>query len=172
MLRAIVRTVIAGVRHIKLSARSCPDWRKDLAMLHYCESDLEEAERQERSPKGSVEYASEILTLNIQGMPVAKSRYEWAQFKGLEPLGYYPFLSYDTEKSKGVILHNSLLDLVQLNRSRPDLSLDELYELIQHKYLRASTAYYVESVIRLSGALLIIVAFVVLLLLFVLHVFR
>jgi len=138
----------------------------------YNESDLEEAERLELSPKGSVEYASEILTLNIQGIPVAKSRYGWAQFKGLESLPYYPFLSYDTEKSKGVILHNSLLDLVQLNKSRPDLSLDELYELIQHKYLRASTAYYVEAFIRLSGALLILITSVLLLLLLVRHLLR
>jgi hypothetical protein len=133
---SLTRKIIACIRHAKFAGHACPEWRKDLAMMNFLETDLEEAERQGKAPKGTTQYASEMLTINIKGINFAKTRYQWAEWRGEDPLQYFPYRSYDTDKTKAVLIHAALLDLVAFNKSNPELSLDQLYELIQRKYWR------------------------------------
>ena len=108
-------------------------------MIQYRESDLPRAAEKGLLPEGTLEYAMKILELRIQGKTVAKTRWKWAQFENSEstfPFPRFPYRSYDSDRTKGIIIHNALLDLVSLNKANPELSLDELYSIIQDKYWR------------------------------------
>ena len=127
----------AGLRTAMTFTQSCPGWRRDLAMIQCRESDLPRAAKNGWLPDGTLDYAMEILELKIQGKTVAKTRWQWAQFMSPEsssPFPRFPYRSYDSDRTKGVIVHRALLDLVSLNRNRPELSLDELYSIIADKY--------------------------------------
>lgn len=105
-------------------------------MIRFRESDLPKAVEKGVLPKETLDYAMEIIELKFQGKTVAKTRWQWAHFENSQsPLPRYPYWSYDSDKTKGMIIHDALLDLVSLNKAHPELSLDELHCLIQQKYL-------------------------------------
>jgi len=108
-------------------------------MIRYREETLLAAGAKGYLPEGTVEYAMELIELNIQGKAVAKTRYQWARFQTSQsPFPSYPFRSYDSDKTKGKNLHDALLDLVSLNKAHPELSLDELHNLISNTYWHSS----------------------------------
>lgn len=132
---SFVKAIKAAFRTAASSARSCPGWEMDLAMIQYREATLLSAAAKGYLPEGTAEYAMEVIELNIQGKAVAKTRYQWAQFKTSQsPFPRFPYRSYDSDKTKAKNIHDALLDLVSLNKAKPQLSLDELYNLIADKY--------------------------------------
>ncbi len=130
-----MKTITAGLRAVSTLTRDCPDWERDLAMTSFREADLQAAERMGMVPLGTYEYANEIIELTIQGKIIAKTRCQWAEFSSPDStFPRYPYRSYDTDRTKGVIVHKALSDLVALNKAHPELSLDKLYAAIQEKY--------------------------------------
>jgi hypothetical protein len=131
-------TFLKGIyRAVWAMTHSCPGWEMNLAMIQFRESDLPRAVQSGMLPKETLEYATEVIELKIEEKAVAKTRYQWAQFNSPEskfPFPLFPYRSYDTNRTKGVIIHLALLDLVALNKERPELSLHELYSIIQNKY--------------------------------------
>ena len=127
----------SGCRTVVSSARDGSGWERDLALISIRENDLPLAVERGLVPEGTVEYALEIITLTIKGKTIAKTRCQWAEFNDAEAIGppyTLPYRSGDSDKTKGVIVHNALLDLVSLNKAHPDLSLHELLTIIQKKY--------------------------------------
>jgi hypothetical protein len=132
---SFINKIKSGFRTAAASTRSCPGWERDLAMIDYRESSLPRAAEKGCLPEGTLEYATEIIELKIQGKVVAKTRWQWAQWENSQsPLPSYPYRSYDSDKTRGMNTHDALLDLVSLNKTHPELSLDELHRLIVEKY--------------------------------------
>lgn len=148
---SFLKTIKAGIRAAATITRSCPGWKRDLAMSQCRESDLQRAAEKGLLPEGTLQYANEIIKLNIQGKEVAKTRWQWAQWKNSQrPFPSYPYRSYDSDMTKGKNIHDALLDLVSFNKANPELSLDELHNLIQNKYW---SGYFASPSVRASELL-------------------
>jgi hypothetical protein len=132
---SFAKKIKAAFRAAAASTRSCPGWERDIAMIQFRESDLPRAADKGLLPEGTIQYASEIIELKIQGKTVAKTRRQWVDFKNSQsPIPSFPYRSYDSDMTKGKNIHFALIDLVSLNKDHPELSLDELNYLIQKKY--------------------------------------
>jgi hypothetical protein len=132
---SFIKKIKASFRTAAASARSCPGWERDIAMIQFRESDLPRAAEKGLLPEGTLDYATGIIEITIQGKTVAKSRWQWAQFKNSQSyLPSFPYRSYDSDITKGKNIHDALLDLVSLNKIYPELSIDELNYLIQKKF--------------------------------------
>jgi CheY-like chemotaxis protein len=132
---SLFNKIKAGLRTAVAANRACPGWERDIAMIYWKESDLPKAAEKGLLPNGTLEYATEIIELRIQGERIAKSRYQWAQFQNIEcPLPRFPYRGYDSEMTKGKIIHQALLDLVALNKANPQLTIDELNLWLHRKF--------------------------------------
>lgn len=134
---SISKLAKAAIRSLRFRTLACVGWERDLVMFQFRESELRDAARKGMLPEGAFEYATEEIQLQIQGKSISKTRYQWARFQSPEstyPMPRYPFRSYDTHKTQGIIIHNALLDLVDLSKAHPEMSLDQLYEIIQKRY--------------------------------------
>jgi hypothetical protein len=132
---SFIKKIKARFRTNAASARSCPGWERDIAMIQFHEADLQRAAEKGLLPEGTLDYAKGIIEITIQGKTVTKSRWQWAQFKNSQPhLPSFPYRSYDSDITKGKNIHDALLDLALLNKTYPEMSIDELNYLIQKKF--------------------------------------
>jgi hypothetical protein len=138
---SLTKYLAAGLRMVGAACCLTREGKFAGVMIQYREADLDKAEKKGLLPEGVFEYSCGLIELRVQGKLVSKTRKQWADFicGGDEAdfskriMGGFPFRSYHSDMTKGVRLHQALLDLATGNQIHPDLPLEDLSEVVNRR---------------------------------------